>query len=220
MKSTLFSSLILLAASAAHSQTSPAASEAGRSAPVAAEAAAAPAPAPEKKPDVIFVPTPQAVVDEMLRMAEIGPKDVIYDLGCGDGRIVVTAAQRYGVKAVGYDIDPVRVQEAREKVRAAGVGHLVRIEQADVFTLDLTGASVITLYLLPQLNVRLMPQLARLRTGSRILSHNFDMRGAKPVEVRHVTVEPGGDGDFFVDEDGNHTVYKWVVPWEPEQAAP
>lgn len=220
MKSTLCSFLILLAASAAHSQTSPAASEAGRSAPVAAEAAAAPAPAPEKKPDVIFVPTPQAVVDEMLRMAEIGPKDVIYDLGCGDGRIVVTAAQRYGVKAVGYDIDPVRVQEAREKVRAAGVGHLVRIEQADVFTLDLTGASVITLYLLPQLNVRLMPQLARLRTGSRILSHNFDMRGAKPVEVRHVTVEPGGDGDFFVDEDGNHTVYKWVVPWEPEQAAP
>ena len=220
MKSSLLFALILLAASASHSQTSPAASEAGRSAPVAAEAAAAPAPAPEKKPDVIFVPTPQAVVDEMLRMAEIGPKDVLYDLGCGDGRIVVTAAQRYGVKAVGYDIDPLRVQEAREKVRIAGVGHLVRIEQADVFTLDLTGASVITLYLLPQLNVRLMPQLARLRTGSRILSHNFDMRGAKPVEVRHVTVEPGGDGDFFVDEDGNHTVYKWVVPWEPEQAAP
>ena len=92
MKSTLWSFLILLAASAAHSQTSPAASEAARPAPVAAEAAAAPAPAPEKKPDVIFVPTPQAVVDEMLRMAEIGPKDVIYDLGCGDGRIVVTAA--------------------------------------------------------------------------------------------------------------------------------
>jgi SAM-dependent methyltransferase len=220
MKSSLFFALILLAASASHSQTSPAASEAERPASVAAKAAAAPAPAPERKPDVIFVPTPQAVVDEMLRMAEIGPKDVLYDLGCGDGRIVVTAAQRYGVKAVGYDIDPLRVQEAREKVRIAGVGHLVRIEQADVFTLDLTGASVITLYLLPQLNVRLMPQLARLRTGTRILSHNFDMRGAKPVEVRHVTVEPGGDGDFFVDEDGNHTVYKWLVPWEPEQTAP
>ena len=171
---------------------------------------------PERKPDVIYVPTPRKVVEEMLRMAELRPDDVVYDLGCGDGRIVIAAAQLRGVKAVGYDIDPERVKEARANVRAAGVEHLVRIEQADVFTLDLTGASVITLYLLPQLNVRLMPQLARLRPGARILSHNFDMRGAKPVEVRHVTVEPGGDGDFFVDEDGNHTVYKWVVPWEPD----
>ena len=173
---------------------------------------------PERKPDVIYVPTPRKVVEEMLRMAELRPDDVVYDLGCGDGRIVIAAAQLRGVKAVGYDIDPERVKEARANVRAAGVERLVRIEQADVFTLDLTGASVITLYLLPQLNVRLMPQLARLRPGSRILSHNFDMRGAKPVEVRHVTVEPGGDGDFFVDEDGNHTVYKWVVPWEPDGA--
>jgi tRNA/tmRNA/rRNA uracil-C5-methylase (TrmA/RlmC/RlmD family) len=173
---------------------------------------------PERKPDVIYVPTPRKVVEEMLRMAELKPDDVVYDLGCGDGRIVIAAAQLRGVKAVGYDIDPERVKEARANVRAAGVEHLVRIEQADVFTLDLTGATVITLYLLPQLNVRLMPQLARLRAGARILSHNFDMRGAKPVEVRHVTVEPGGDGDFFVDEDGNHTVYKWVVPWEPDVA--
>lgn len=177
---------------------------------------AARAAAPARKQDVIYVPTPRRVVEEMLRMAELTPEDVLYDLGCGDGRIVIAAAQSRGVKAVGYDIDPERVKEARANVRAAGVEHLVRIEQADVFTLDLTGASVITLYLLPQLNVRLMPQLARLRPGSRILSHNFDMRGAKPVEVRHVTVEPGGDGDFFVDEDGNHTVYKWVVPWEPD----
>jgi len=187
------------------------------SAPAAPSAPAGPI-LPERKPDVIYVPTPRKVVDEMLRMAELTPEDVVYDLGCGDGRIVIAAAQLRGVKAVGYDIDPERVQEARANVRAAGVEHLVRIEQADVFTLDLTGASVITLYLLPQLNVRLMPQLARLRPGARILSHNFDMRGAKPVEVRHVTVEPGGDGDFFVDEDGNHTVYKWVVPWEPDVA--
>ena len=187
------------------------------SAPAAPSAPAGPI-LPERKPDVIYVPTPRKVVDEMLRMAELTPEDVVYDLGCGDGRIVIAAAKLRGVKAVGYDIDPERVQEARANVRAAGVEHLVRIEQADVFTLDLTGASVITLYLLPQLNVRLMPQLARLRPGARILSHNFDMRGAKPVEVRHVTVEPGGDGDFFVDEDGNHTVYKWVVPWEPDVA--
>ena len=182
--------------------------------------AAEPAAPKGRTPDVIYVPTPQAVVDVMLRMAELRPDDVVYDLGCGDGRILVTAAKLHGVKAIGYDIDPERVREARANVRAAGVEHLVRIEQADVFTLDLTGATVITLYLLPQLNVRLMPQLAKLRPGARILSHNFDMRGAKPLEVRHVTVDPGGDGDFFVDEDGNHTVYKWIVPWEPEHAAP
>jgi SAM-dependent methyltransferase len=210
--------LLSLLASAVLSAGSPPAAAPG---PAPAKSPAAPVAGPvvpERKPDVIYVPTPRKVVEEMLRMAELRPDDVVYDLGCGDGRIVIAAAQLRGVKAVGYDIDPERVKEARANVRAAGVEHLVRIEQADVFTLDLTGASVITLYLLPQLNVRLMPQLARLRPGSRILSHNFDMRGAKPVEVRHVTVEPGGDGDFFVDEDGNHTVYKWVVPWEPDVA--
>ena len=210
--------LPLLLASAVLTAGTPPAAAPG---PAPAKSPAAPVAGPvvpERKPDVIYVPTPRKVVEEMLRMAELRPDDVVYDLGCGDGRIVIAAAQLRGVKAVGYDIDPERVKEARANVRAAGVEHLVRIEQADVFTLDLTGASVITLYLLPQLNVRLMPQLARLRPGSRILSHNFDMRGAKPVEVRHVTVEPGGDGDFFVDEDGNHTVYKWVVPWEPDVA--
>jgi SAM-dependent methyltransferase len=210
--------LLSLLASAVLSAGTPPAAAPG---PAPAKSPAAPVAGPvvpERKPDVIYVPTPRKVVEEMLRMAELRPDDVVYDLGCGDGRIVIAAAQLRGVKAVGYDIDPERVKEARANVRAAGVEHLVRIEQADVFTLDLTGASVITLYLLPQLNVRLMPQLARLRAGARILSHNFDMRGAKPVEVRHVTVEPGGDGDFFVDEDGNHTVYKWVVPWEPDVA--
>lgn len=210
--------LPLLLASAVLTAGTPPAAAPG---PAPAKSPAAPVAGPvvpERKPDVIYVPTPRKVVEEMLRMAELRPDDVVYDLGCGDGRIVIAAAQLRGVKAVGYDIDPERVKEARANVRAAGVEHLVRIEQADVFTLDLTGASVITLYLLPQLNVRLMPQLARLRAGARILSHNFDMRGAKPVEVRHVTVEPGGDGDFFVDEDGNHTVYKWVVPWEPDVA--
>ncbi len=182
-----------------------------------AETPVAEAPAkPKKAPDVVYVPTPQAVVDKMLELAEVKPGDVVYDLGCGDGRIVVTAAKKYGVKAIGYDIDPQRVKEARENVRAAGVEHLVRIEEADVFTLDLTGASVITLYLLPALNVRLMPQLAKMRPGSRIVSHNFDMRGAKPLLVHHVQVTPGESSDSFYDEDMDHTVYKWVVPWEPE----
>ena len=179
--------------------------------------AAAPEAKPPKKPDVIYVPTPQVVVDKMLELAEVKPGDVVYDLGCGDGRIVVTAAKKYGVRAVGYDIDPQRVKEARANVTAAGVEHLVRIEEADVFTLDLTGASVITLYLLPALNVRLMPQLAKMKPGSRIVSHNFDMRGAKPVLVHQVGVEPG-QSDTTFDEDTDHTVYKWVVPWEKEPA--
>lgn len=184
-----------------------------------ADAAAAPAEKkPTKAPDVIYVPTPQSVVDKMLEMAEVKTSDVVYDLGCGDGRIVVTAAKKYGVKAVGFDIDPQRVKEARENVKAAGVEHLVRIEQADVFTLDLREASVVTLYLLPALNVRLMPQLAQLRPGSRIVSHDFDMRGAKPVQVIHLNAAAGDSTEASYDEDTDHTVYKWVVPWEPETA--
>lgn len=163
---------------------------------------------PAKEPDVIYVPTPQEVVDKMLEMAQIRPGDVVYDLGCGDGRIVVTAAKRYGVKAVGFDINPERVKEALENVRANKVEHLVTIKQADIFTLDLSEATVVTLYLLPSLNVKLMPQLAKLRPGSRIVSHDFDMRGAKPVEVVHVT---SGNG-----YGAEHTIYKWIVPWEPE----
>jgi predicted RNA methylase len=182
---------------------------------LAAEKKTAPA-KPTKSPDVVYVPTPQAVVDKMLELAEVKAGDVVYDLGCGDGRIVVTAAKKYGVKAIGYDIDPQRVKEARENVQKNGVEHLVRIEEADIFTLDLRGASVITLYLLPTLNVRLMPQLAQLKPGSRIVSHNFDMRGAKPVLVQHVNVTAGESNNTSYDEDGDHTVYKWVVPWEPE----
>jgi SAM-dependent methyltransferase len=170
---------------------------------------------PSKTPDVVYVPTPQTVVDKMLELAEVKAGDVVYDLGCGDGRIVVTAAKKYGVKAIGYDIDPQRVKEARENVKKAGVEHLVRIEEADVFTLDLTGASVVTLYLLPALNVRLMPQLAKMKAGSRIVSHNFDMRGAKPVVVTPVQVD-STESDAFFEGDGVHTVYKWVVPWEAE----
>jgi len=187
---------------------------------VAAETKAPPPAAskPAKTPDVVYVPTPQAVVDKMLELAEVKAGDVVYDLGCGDGRIVVTAAKKFGVKAIGYDIDPQRVKEARENVKKAGVEHLVRIEEADVFTLDLTGASVITLYLLPALNVRLMPQLAKLKPGSRIVSHNFDMRGAKPLSTTPVQIPPGEAENAFFEEDGVHTVYKWVVPWEAEPA--
>ena len=177
------------------------------------------APAAEtKKPDVIYVPTPQPIVDKMLELAEVKKGDVVYDLGCGDGRIVVTAAKKYGVKAVGFDVDPVRIREANENVRTNNVGALVSIRQQDIFTLDLREASVVTLYLLPELNVRLMPQLAKLKPGSRIVSHDFDMEGAKAV----VTHEMNAAGEYDDDEDGEesgtgHTIYKWVVPWEKEE---
>src|SRR5574341_1263185 len=144
-------------------------------------AAEKPAP-PTRQPDVVYVPTPQGVVDKMLEMAEVKKGDVVYDLGCGDGRIVVTAAKKYGVKAVGFDINPERVKESLENVKSNKVEHLVTIKHADIFTLDLREASVVTLYLLPELNVRLMPQLEKLKAGSRIVSHDFDMRGAKPVD--------------------------------------
>jgi SAM-dependent methyltransferase len=173
--------------------------------------------APTRKPDVVFVPTPQAVVDKMLELAEVKPGDVVYDLGCGDGRIVVTAAKKYGVKAVGFDIDPVRVKEAWANVRSNKVEHLASIRQADIFTLDLREASVVTLYLLPELNVRLMPQLERLKPGSRIVSHDFDMSGAKPVLTHKLGRTPDDASDGYAEEE--HTIYKWTVPWEKEALA-
>lgn len=178
---------------------------------------------PPREPDVIYVPTPMPVVEKMLELAEIKPDDVVYDLGCGDGRIVVTAAKKYGVKAVGFDIDPQRVREARENVRSNKVEHLVTIKQADIFMLDLSEATVVTLYLLPELNVRLMPQLARMKPGSRIVSHDFDMRGAKPVLVYRMNIDPPTGKEINDRESrfvyGSHTIYKWVVPWEPETSA-
>lgn len=160
-----------------------------------------------KEPDVIFVPTPQVAVEKMLEMAEIKEGDLVYDLGCGDGRIVVTAAKKYGVKAVGVDIDPQRIEESLNNVRSNKVEHLVTIKQADIFELDLSEADVVTLYLLPSLNVKLMPQLRKLKPGSRIVSFDFDMRGARPVKVF--------DGEMD-DEFRDYTIYKWVVPWEEE----
>ena len=170
-----------------------------------------------RTPDVIYVPTPQPVVDKMLEMAAVKQGDVVYDLGCGDGRIVVAAAKKYGVKAVGFDIDPQRVKEANENVKSNKVEHLVTIKQEDIFTLDLGEASVVTLYLLPDLNVRLMPQLSKLKPGSRIVSHDFDMRGAKPVLTHQMNTD-GGDAEEGYG--GSHTIYKWVVPWEAEGAEP
>jgi SAM-dependent methyltransferase len=160
-----------------------------------------------REPDIFYLPTPPVVVDKMLDMAKVKKTDVVYDLGCGDGRIVIAAAKKYGCKAVGYDIDPNRVIEARANVAKEKVGNLVTIEQKDIFTLDLSKASVITLYLLPDLNVKLIPQLQQLKPGSRIVSHDFDMKGVTPDQVVTVT-EPGGL---------SHRVFFWTTPLKMEK---
>jgi predicted RNA methylase len=154
------------------------------------------------------VPTPQQVVDKMLELAKVTSNDVVYDLGCGDGRIVVTAAKRYGARAVGFEIDPERVAEARENVRLSGVGDRVTIEQKDIFSLDLAPASVVTLYLLPSLNVRLIPQLSQLRPGSRVVSHDFDIQGVVPAQS--LTLRP--------EEDKlPHSVFLFDIPLKKEE---
>jgi precorrin-6B methylase 2 len=169
-----------------------------------------PSPAPraeDKKPDVIFVPTPQEVVDKMLELAAVKKDDLVYDLGCGDGIIVVTAARKYGCKAVGFDIDPERIKESQDNVKRNGVEKLVQIKNADIFTLDLSKANVVTLYLLPRLNVRLIPQLEKLKPGSRIVSHAFDMEGVTPDKVVKVPCKDGVE----------RTVYLWTTPLKKEK---
>ena len=149
--------------------------------------------------DVAFVPTPDHIIARMLEMAEIRPGDVVYDLGCGDGRIVIAAAKTYGVKAVGIEIDPKLAEEARKNAEAAGVAHLVTIRRGDIFEEDFGEATVVTLYLLSDVNLQLKPKLAKLREGSRIVSHSFDMKGARPAKVETVA---------------GKKVYLWRVPWE------
>ncbi|HEX6275659.1 MAG TPA: methyltransferase domain-containing protein [Polyangiaceae bacterium] len=161
---------------------------------------------PEKRvPDVIYVPTPQPIVDKMLELARVKKDDVVYDLGCGDGRIVVTAAKRYGARAVGFDIDPERISEARLNVKKNKVEHLVSIEQKDIFTLDLTPASVVTLYLLPKLNDRLVPQLEKLAPGSRVVSHNYDFTDLVPVQA--LDMKPRGENE-------EHSVFFYTIPFK------
>ena len=156
----------------------------------------------EKSPEVPFVPTHEKVVDEMLKVAKVGKNDVLYDLGSGDGRIPITAAKRWGTRGVGVDIDPKRIEEARENATKAGVADKVKFMQQDLFETDIKEATVVTLYLLPDVNLRLRPKLlADLKPGTRVVSHNYDMGDWKPQ--RTITVKL---------PDGEHTVYYWVVP--------
>jgi len=147
------------------------------------------APARKKEPDVVYVPTPQPVVEAMLELAQVKAEDVVYDLGSGDGRIVITAAKTFGARGVGVEMDAALVKKARENAAAAGVSDRVRFVTADLFTTDLRPASVVTLYLLQSLNERLRPKLVReLKPGARVVSHVFNM-GPEWPPGRTITVD-------------------------------
>ena len=151
---------------------------------------------------VPYVPTPQEVVERMLDLAQVKKGDVVYDLGSGDGRIVVTAAKKYGVKAIGFEIDPQRIKESHENIKKAGVEQLVEIRQQDIRTVDLSGATVLTMYLLPEVNLMIRPNIwKQMKPGSRIVSHDFDMGDWKPLKTENIK-----DGSSW-----DHTLYLWHV---------
>jgi SAM-dependent methyltransferase len=155
-------------------------------------------PAQLRPPDVIFVPTPQEVVDAMLKLAKVSASDVVYDLGSGDGRIPITAARTYGARGVGIDIDPQRIKEATENLKQSGMGDKVRFLNQDLFTTNISEATVVTLYLLPSLNLKVLPKLnAELKPGTRVVSHAFDMGDIKPQQTQNVN---------------GRTIYLWTVP--------
>jgi protein-L-isoaspartate O-methyltransferase len=154
-------------------------------------------------PDVIFVPTPPDVVDAMLKLAGVHTGDVVYDLGSGDGRIVVAAAKQYGVRAVGIDIDPQRIAEANENARTAGVTNLVTFRNEDLFEADIKEASVVTLYLLTSLNLKLRPKLWHdLKPGTRVVSQTFDMGDWEPERREEVR---------------GYNIYLWRIPANPPE---
>ena len=154
--------------------------------------------APAPGSDVPFVSTPDRVVERMLQLAKVGPEDVVYDLGSGDGRIVIAAARKHGARGVGIDIDPQRVKEGSDNARRAGVADRVEFREGDLFKADISDATVVTLYLMTGVNLRLRPKLLNeLKPGTRVVSHAFGMGDWKPAAIERI---------------GTSTVYYWVVP--------
>jgi SAM-dependent methyltransferase len=162
---------------------------------------------PKREPDVAYVPTTNEAVEAMLKLADVKKTDVVYDLGCGDGRIVIAAAKNRGARGVGIDIDPGRISESKENAKKASVEKLVRFERTDLFLADIHDATVITLFLLPEMNLKLLPKLLRdLKPGARIVSNTFDMGDWKPD--KEVTVgDPAEAAHPF-----SHKLYLWFVP--------
>jgi SAM-dependent methyltransferase len=154
-------------------------------------------------PDALYVPTPWDTVERMLELAEVRKEDLVYDLGSGDGRILIAAARKYGCRAIGYEIDQRLVQQSRERVRQEGLEHLVRIEHGDLFKADLSNADVVAVYLPGPLLERLLPQLDKLRPGARIVSHQFEIPNRPPAKVLYVNSEEDGE---------RHRLMLWKAP--------
>jgi SAM-dependent methyltransferase len=159
-------------------------------------------------PDVVYVGTPYDVVSEMLHMAQVKKDDLVVDLGCGDARMLVLAAQKYGSRGIGYEIDPDMVRASRRNAEENNVADLVQIIQADIFTVDISKADVLPIYLLPEMNLKLLPQFETLKPGSRLVFHNYDVEGF--VTDRKVEVISNEDNSV-------HTLYLYTTPLKREQ---
>jgi len=173
---------------------------------VSISVAAAQTAQPKRQPDVPYVPTTEEAVKAMLKLADVKKTDVVYDLGCGDGRIVIAAAKDFGAHGVGIDINPVRIGEAKENARKAGVENLVRFEENDLFQADIHEASVVTIFLLSEINLKLRPKLLReLQPGTRLVSNTFDMGDWKPDKQATV-------GEEYQEDFLSHRLFLWLVP--------
>jgi len=162
---------------------------------------------PKRDPDVPYVPTTERAVEEMLKLAAVKSSDILYDLGCGDGRIVVTAAKKYGTHGVGIDINPVRIAEAKANAKKEGVEHLVRFEEQDLFEAKIGDATVVTLFLLPSVNMKLRPKLmADLKPGTRVVSNTFDMGDWKAE--KETALDDQDDEDTYL----SHKFFLWTIP--------
>jgi SAM-dependent methyltransferase len=174
--------------------------------------------AQQKRPDVPYVPTPEKVIAEMLRLADVDKDDVIYDLGCGDGRIVITAAKELGCRGVGIDISPQRIKDSRENAKKAGVTKRVEFILMDLFEADISKSTVVTLYLLSSVNLRLRPKLFReLKPGTRVVSHDFGMAEWKPdestiIEEKFDHYIPFDNSRLVENFWDKHNVYLWIIP--------
>ena len=163
---------------------------------------------PVRSPDVPYVPTTEKAVQEMLKLADVKKSDVVYDLGCGDGRIVIAAAKTYGAHGVGIDINPERIKEARENAKKAGVEHLVRFEENDLFEAEFRPATVVTLFLLSSVNLKLRPRLMQqLNPGTRLVSNTFDMGDWKPE--KEVNVGDSGEEEYT---GLSQRLFLWTIP--------
>ena len=156
-----------------------------------------------RTPDVVYVGTPYDLVSAMLQLAQVKKDDLVVDLGCGDARMVVLAAQKYGSRGIGYDIDPDMVRASRNNIEKGKVGNLVQIIQADIYTVDISKADVLPLYLLPEMNLKLLPQFDTLKPGSRIVMHNYDIEGIIPDKTVEVISN---------EDNSSHTLYLYTTP--------